>query len=225
MTDVIMGSITGLTWPQIRPYAVSLSLCGFEGEKVLFVNKIDSAARQKLQALNFNLIDFELPPEFEGRSCDSQTDVAAWTAFGYARYQPAIEFLKSRNDLRYVVWADVRDVIFQTDPMEWIASHIGDKPIISVNEGWTTENQPHNAAWMQYTAPEDWDEMRTEEVLCAGTVAGTADGIRRLFERISEKLQTVDPRANDQGIFNWVLRQETFEEDYWIPRLCLGFVV
>jgi hypothetical protein len=224
--DLVIGVVTKLSWTELRPYAVSLARCGFEGAKVLLVNGLDTEARNKLAELGFWLVDFELPECFVGHSCNAQTDVPAWTGFGQFRYKPAIDFLAERvDDFRYVIWTDVRDLVFQTDPSSWLEDNL--KPpykLVVARECWLIKDQPHNNQWLKFTAPDEYDELKHHEVLCAGSVAGTSDIMLTLFERIWKAVQVLDPRANDQGVFNWILRKSPFQEVCAVPSMAAGFI-
>lgn len=224
-TDVIIGAITGLTWPEIRPYAVSLSCSGFEGEMVMLVNGISPEVRDNLAREGFVVIDFDLPADFKGHSCDSAKDIPAWTGFGQYRYKPAIDFLAANSDrFRYVIWTDVRDLIFQTNPIDWLEDNLTPPyRLVVARECWKIKDQPHNNQWAKFTAPNDYEWLKEEEVLCAGSVAGEAEIMLELFSAIWRAAQTLDPRANDQGIFNYLMRQTPFKDACVVPSMAAGF--
>lgn len=225
-TDAIIGVIADLTWPDVRPYAVSLSRCGFEGEKILFVNSIGGEARYHLLRLGFKLVEFRLPTAFEGRNCDSTTDTNAWTGFGQYRYKPVIDFLTHQYEgFRYIIWTDVRDLIFQTDPIAWLEDNLhAPYKLVAARECWKIKNQPHNNQWAKYTAPADYEQLKEEEILCAGAVAGNGDTMLNLFHAIWAASKTLDSRANDQGIFNYLLRRPEYRDITVVPSMAAGWV-
>lgn len=222
--DLVMGVATGYTWPELRPYAVSLAKCGFEGEKLMFVNGLAPETVYKLESLGFSLIEFELPKELA--DCDSQSNVGAWTILGQYRHFLAERYLKEHTGkFRFVLWTDVRDVVFQTDPFEWIAEHLKEPySLIAARECWRIVNQPHNNQWARFTAPAEYDWLKEQEVLCAGTIAGTAETMLKLHAAIYAAAQTLDPRSNDQGIFNYIVRKAPFLELCIVPNMAAGFV-
>lgn len=226
MKDVIIGAVTKLAWPEIRPYAISLSSCGFEGEMVMFVNEVSAEVRSNLAREGFTVIDFDLPAELDGHSCDSSKDIPAWTEFGQYRYKPVIEFLQANlARFRYVIWTDVRDLIFQDDPIAWLEENLQEPyRLVAARECWRIKDQPHNNQWVKCAFPADYEWLKEQEVLCAGTVAGNANTMLDLFLAIWDAAQTLDVRANDQGVFNYLMRSPRFQNVCVVPSMAAGFV-
>ena len=98
MLDAVIGVVKGYGWPQLRNYAISLSRCGFAGDKVLFYEDITAEAISKLSALGFILIAFETPEDIRASNC-SPDDPIAWTRFLRYRHKPVIDFLRSRPNV------------------------------------------------------------------------------------------------------------------------------
>ena len=224
--DVVIGVVTGLSWAELRPYAVSLSRCGFEGDKVLLVNNLADDVRANLTRLGFILVDYELHEKL--KDCNAQSNVNAWTYFGKYRWYVASAFLKENLDkYRYVIWTDVRDLMFQTDPSEWLNDLPEPFAIVASKECWLIKDQPHNNQWAIFTtagSEEDYMWLREQEVLCSGCVAGKAATMIELFDAIFEFSEKADPRANDQGIFNYVVRKPPFRDVTMVPFMEAGFI-
>src|ERR1700693_4094208 len=106
--DLILTTAVRYDWPLLQTYAKSLVQSGFRGEKVILVQDVSFAARQGLLDLGFTLVDFSI------------TNV--WNP-QLTRYTPAVNFLKDK-DFRYVIWTDMKDVIFQADPSLWLEKHL-----------------------------------------------------------------------------------------------------
>lgn len=225
MTDAVIGVIKGYGWPELRNYAVSLSKCGFEGEKILFVDGISEEATKNLTRLGFTLVPYENPQNIRGKKCGSHEDALAWGFFGRWRYRPVIDWLAPRIDkYRFLVWCDVRDVMFQTDPAAWLVENLNGAKLVGATEGFLIDEQPHNANWARRTSPKDYDWLKKEEVLCVGTFAGEARTMLAAFENMFALHGSVeDPEAFDQGLWNLTARSTPFKEVYRTPRLREGF--
>ena len=125
MKDAVLGVIKNCSWPYLRNYAVSLAKCGFEGDKLLFVDDITMEARAKLTELGFTLVDYDAPDLKKSGFNSWEGDPLAWGRFGRWRFLPVIEWLSPRiAEYRNIVWCDVRDVLFQTDPSIWLEENI-----------------------------------------------------------------------------------------------------
>ena len=222
--DLVLGVIKDMTWPDVRPYAVSLACSGYEGRGVMYVENVDDEARVNLKKRGFDIVDFQSP--LTEKNCNSWKDTAAWTDFGRFRYTLAKSHME-QNAGRYrnVIWTDVRDLMFQLNPSDWLAENINaNHRIIDAGECWKIGDQPHNAQWVRFTSPTDYDWLAEEEVICAGTVAGDAEAMSRFFDvmcGLSEAIE--DRRANDQGIFNYLMRQSPFKETFYTPRMSEGW--
>ena len=182
MKDAVIGVVKNCSWPYLRAYAVSLAKCGFEGDKILFVDDITSEARTKLLERGFILVDYS-EPTLKEKGFNSWEDALAWGFFGRWRFKPVIEWLEGPPAIRgkriqlyrNIVWCDVRDVMFQTDPSEWLAENVtGEYKLFGASEGCLIVDQSFNANWVQRTSPKDWEWMKQEAICCSGTFAGEA---------------------------------------------------
>ena len=226
MRDAVIGVVKGYNWSDLRNYAVSLSRCGFEGEKLLFVDGISEEATKNLTRLGFTLVSYENPDSIRGKKCGSQEDPMAWGFFGRWRFRPVIDYLEPRiSEYRNIVWCDVRDVMFQTDPSVWLEENMAPAKLIGAAEGYLIKDQPHNALWAKCTAPHDYEEwFKNEEVVCSGTFAGEAQTMLKVFEHMFWLHESIDdPRAFDQGLWNFTARSSPFREVFRIPKLSEGF--
>jgi hypothetical protein len=235
MTSAVIGVVKDCGWEYLRNYAVSLSRCGFDGDKVLFVDNITDDAFTKLLGLGFTLVNYNAPKDLDGKKFNSWEDGMAWGFFGRWRFAPVIDWLKMDltpggpariDNYRYIVWCDVRDVMFQLDPIEWMndQSPIALGHLYGAAEGCIIKDQPHNANWVQRTAPALWHWMQNEEVLCSGTFAGDASTMLKVFEHMYGLHESVkDMAAFDQGLWNVTARTHPFKTTLNIPKMKKGF--
>jgi len=226
MRDAVIGVVKNCSWPYLRNYAVSLAKCGFGGDKILFVDDITSEARKKLLELDFILVDYDAPGLKKKEFNSWEGDPLAWGFFGRWRWLPVINWLSPRiAEYRNIVWCDVRDVIFQTDPSEWLAENItADVMLFGASEGGPIKDQSFNANWVQRTSPKDWEWMKEEEICCSGTFAGEAKIMLDVFKHMYQlHLDIKDPAAFDQGLWNFTARSEPFKKYFRIPKMKEGF--
>ena len=224
--DVIMGVAKDLRWSELAVYAVSLARCGFEGDKVLFVEGLETEAREKLTTLGFILIDFQTPENIRSKDCASHEDAVAWMRFNRFRYKPAIDFLESCTDLRYVVWVDVRDLYFQSDPIAWLEDNLkAPYRFVGARECVQIKNQHHNAVWAEHVSPTDFPWLKEEEVLCTGTIAGDAEFMLHVLKTLYEVANAIpDIQACEQGTFNYIVRKSPeLKRTMYVPHMAEGW--
>src|ERR1700692_2432011 len=143
--DLIIGVLKNFSWEPVKAYALSLSRSGFKGTKLMCVNGINDELRRNLKTLGFVLVDFTEPEATFG-----------WS-FAVSRYAPAIEYVKRHlADLRYVIWGDVRDLVFQTDPSIWLEKHMAPQRLLGCSEGVMIYDEVTNDSWVQQVSGDDY---------------------------------------------------------------------
>jgi len=130
-----------------------------------------------------------------------------------------------RKDLSNVLWTDVCDLVFQSDPMfhversRMIAAKEGRKIKAGGGKGW-------NEIWLRHFLPgKEADMFMEQEVLCSGSIAGKAFDIYPLFEDMWLFLEKFgELRGIDQGIFNYLARNQKYIKYLRVPEMAEGFV-
>ena len=226
-TDAVIGVIRKYGWTDIRTYAVSLARCGFDGDKILFVENISLEARENLLRLGFWLVDFDSPEIIRDKNTTSSDgDALAWGFFGRWRWTPINEFLAKHSDrYRYIIFCDTRDVMFQTDPSVWLEENLkAPYKLVAAGEGWIVRDEPHNMVWLNAMGQEILENLADMEVLCSGTFAGEAETMRKVFyDFITLHNKITNPRAFDQGFWNFLARV-THRDVLYVPKSSEGFV-
>ena len=214
MTDLIIASVKGYGWPQLQAYAVSLCRTGFTGVKLMFVDGITREARENLAALGFQLEDF------------SASDTGERYVV-HGRFAPVVSFLeKHKQDFRFAIWTDTKDVVFQSDPAAWLAAHIAPSRILGAGECWRIKDETVcNARWVQAgfdASTAAW--LPEQEACCGGTLAGYTEevsvALSSVYQMVSESRV-----MNDQAALNYVLRVPPLAGCARVPRLAEGFAV
>lgn len=212
-SDLVIGVIRNYSWEPIRTYSKSLVSSGFRGTKLMCVQNVNDEARKNLLDLGFVVMDFS--PK-DGSS------------FETARYAPAIEYLeKHLESTKYVIWCDVGDLVFQTDPSVWLEKNLSPHKLIGCSEGVMLYNEPTNDSWVKQVSGTDYEWVRKEEQLCSGTIAGEAVDMLNLFRKIYDMSFTVPDYGfgRDQGLLNYILRVSPFKEVARVVRADESFAL
>jgi hypothetical protein len=206
--DAIIGVGINYSWAEFKNYAVSLDRCGFQGRRILFVHNITGPARNALANLGFELVEYT-PKKVV--VVDRFKAIHDWLG-------------REQENLRYVILSDIRDVVFQTDPSEWFEAHAGEAKIYGTSEFIFFRNESCNPFWVeQLYGRKTLDTLLAkEEVICAGTICGEVDAVKRLALRIYQS--STDRHGDDQAALNVLLRTE-FKDEMKIPTPEDGFVI
>jgi|GEM_PF-3118603 len=215
MTDLILAVMKNVNMWDVDCFVVSLSRTGFAGRKVFFVENIAEDARGLLLSLGYELIPFTTPA------------AALSVHFQTSRYAPAAEYLRvHHSEFRRVMWCDVWDVVFQSDPFLWAEEKSCGAKILLAKEGWLIKDQAINNVWIQkLVGPEEYRRLREHEVYCAGTILGESGNMTVLLQEISRWIGTADSMQGlDQGMLNVLARRNGFSSLFHAPEPSEGFI-
>ena len=182
MKDLLFGASDLYTWDKVKPWAESIRDSGFDGDVVLLVYRADmDTFTVEADKLDIQLIHTDR--DNHGRLIDHNAG-GRDTQCHQMRFFHMWQFLSQRKEIPYerVITTDVRDVIFQRNPTEWLNQHeVYDANIVAPSEGikygkeaWNKDNmaQGFGPYVSQYT--------NEHTVYNVGTIAGGAYAMRDL---------------------------------------------
>jgi hypothetical protein len=196
-------------------------MSGFDGRKIMFVDRMPEESKNELRNLGFEVIDFTV---------DGINDT---NFLSQGRFVSMLEFLKDRyQEFRYIIWTDVGDVIFQTDPSVWLERNIGQHHLVAANECWRIKDEGFNDMLLRDSMFDDgYAQVREHEALCCGTLGGTSEWVYRTFLDVYTWVRDTMVRKGrfnnyspiDQSVLNYFLRQSPYKEVTTVPRMSEGF--
>ena len=229
MKDLIIGAITNYKYEQIEPWVNSIENSGFTGRKALIVYNIDAATSKRLIDKGFSLFGFE------------QNDKGDFTYPGNTTFNIMVErfihawyFLSELNEeIDNIIWTDVKDVIFQKNPSEYLESMPEDKKIVVGCENFRYKDEPwNNNNMLMSFGPLIHHRMLDKKVYCAGVIAGKKDYVLDLFRNIfmmcrGSQAEIPGGGGPDQAALNICLTLKPYAditdfsntEDSWVAHL------
>lgn len=215
MTDLVLSVVRDRRWPDLDCYAISLARSGYTGKKVMFVEDVPEDAQNNLRALGFEVIPFSTPTVYQNLH------------FQTSRYFVARDYLKQHaGEFISVIWTDVVDLVFQSDPIDWLDLDTSIFRILSAKEGWLIKNQGINDAWIKrLVSGDEYESLREQEVLCSGSILGDSGAMLALFEEMCKMFSPAnDMQGIDQGVFNVLMRRPPFKDISRAPEPEEGLV-
>lgn len=170
MTDLILGAISNYNFEHIALWVNSLKSIDFKGRCVLMCYNIDANTQRKLHGYGIE-------------ACIADGDMQNICVDRFLWYYQLLS-LPSFQDIRYVVATDVRDVVFQKDPIKWIESKVYNPKVIVSSESILYEDEHWGVQNFQQSYPFAWDKIKKRVILNAGVMAGDAQYMRDLFLQI-----------------------------------------
>jgi hypothetical protein len=203
----ILGCITKYKPEDIKPYVESIHQSGFKGRKVMMVYDIPQETIDYLKSKGWDLYQNELQQHII-----------------LQRFRDIYKLLQSFGD-EIIIWTDVKDVIFQTDPTKWIEENM-DGEIMSFSECVIFKDDEWACVNAGTSFPMEWEWLQHKPSYCAGTIVGEADYLKDLFIDIYRwSMTTSNPdQLSDQAAYNILINLNQFNDVVQFVTQEEGFV-
>jgi hypothetical protein len=208
MKYTIVGCITKYGIDDIRPYVESIDKSGFNGEKLMLIYDVSNDVIEYLTKKGWLIVQSELQEHII-----------------LQRFRDMYAFLQS-YETDVIIWTDVKDVIFQKDPTEWLNKWMR-RDILAFSECMIMQNEPWTCINSGTTFPMEWEfGMKDQISYCAGTIVGKKNAIKDLFIEIYRwSKTTANPeQLSDQAAYNVLLHLEHFKNSVQFVTQEQGFV-
>lgn len=228
--QVILGVVRCLTKPQLRPFVESLKATRYLGDCILFTTSTSRGTLDYLHDRGIQTITFHYPSirnhqpllygwnlwkmllnQLKSRELRLKFARHVWDLF-FVRFLFARNFLLAHPEYSEVMLTDVRDVVFQRNPFEWMQ---GRKGVFCFEEmqGRTIGECKSNSRMVREVFGEKgWTDMRNCQISCAGVTFGTRVELLEYLERFLDlSLDALSLRpcsGSDQGVHNRIVHFE-----------------
>lgn len=202
--DLIIGAFTNYDWPKIKYWANSIDKCGFTGDKAVIVYNCDNNTVQRLIDQKFKVWAFQ-KDQNGNLIYPGQLVIVVQRFFHLWQY---LETLPNIDDYRYVISTDVKDVVFQRNPSEWLEKNLNNYKVCASSESITYVNEPWGADNMQGSYPMFYNKMQNKTIWNCGVQAGDAKVMRDLWLQIWLACHAGQRHNPDQAAYNLLLSLE-----------------
>ena len=204
---IILGCITKYSSKDISSYVESIDKSGFRGKKVMLVYDVPQETIDYLKSKGWDLYGGNLHQHII-----------------LQRFIDAYKLLENYQD-EVVIWTDVKDVIFQKDPTQWINNN-KKKEILSFSECVTFKDDEWAVVNAGTSFPMEWEWLQDKTSYCAGTIVGDSSALRDLFLEIYRWSMTSanQGQLSDQAAYNVLINLNHFKENVQFVEQEEGFV-
>lgn len=205
--DLIIGAFTNYTeYDVLKPWVQSIKDTGFDGDIVLIAIESPDSLVKKLESEGVKVVKGQNPQKM---------------MVHMLRFLSIYDYLKNnKNKYRNVISTDVRDVIFQSNPFEYIKTKFHTMGLIVTSEAikikdekWNRENIIKNFGKYFY------DDVCDREVLNVGIIAGRADLVKDLCFTLFQMSSNRPDWVADQAAYNMILSYEPWKSKCHISKL------
>jgi hypothetical protein len=222
MKDLVIGCSTNYDWNKLKYWINSINRSGFTGDKVMVLMNCDVETAKKVLNAGFKVIAFNQNEEGH-LTHSSQIPVHV------ERFLHMYNYLRdSETKYRYVITTDVKDVVFQKNPSEFIENCIGDNQLIFASESIHYKNEPWGDNNLLETfGPFFHNIYKENEIYNVGVLAGKANSMQDLFAKIFVMSTNRPIPIVDQSTFNFMVSMEPYKstslylksENSWAAQL------
>jgi hypothetical protein len=193
--DLLVGCITKYTKSDVEPWVESIQRSGYTGGKMMLVYDVSQDVINYLKLNHFDVYQSQLNQHII-----------------LQRFLDLHHLLKD-IDCDRIIWTDVKDVIFQTNPSHWLNKN-KTKPIIACSECITFKDDEWAVTNAGTSFPMEWEWLQNKTSHCAGTIAGDKEYIRDLFINIYRwSLTSSNPgQLSDQAAYNVLINQTQYKD-------------
>ena len=191
--DLIIGAYNNYKFDLLKPWVNSIKETGFDGDIVLVAIDPDMDTVEKLKAAGVKVMQAKNEQKM---------------MIHMLRFLHIYNYLKLNPDYRYVITTDVRDVIFQKNPSDYLQTVFGsrDKGIICQSEAikikdesWNRDNIIKNFGHYFYS------DVAESPVYNVGVLAGTDAYIKDLCFALFQMSSNRPDWVADQAAYNMLL--------------------
>jgi hypothetical protein len=195
--NLIIGVCSNYKYDDVKPWVKSSKDCGFEGDVVLVTIDMDEETNNQIEKDGVIVI-----------RAKKQSNMK----IHMERFYHIHKYI-SEHSVQYdwVISTDVRDVIFQTNPSEWLEFQRHDvissgEAIQIKHEHWNRHNIIKNFEDYFYT------EIETCEVQCVGVLAGMAYAMKQLSFYIYQMSLNRPDWVADQAAYNMIIHRHPWKQ-------------
>ncbi len=207
--DLIIGGASGYNWKKLQYWVNSIQKTGFDGDIVLVMTNTDSETIDKLTSKNVKVYAYG---QADGKGGFFNPNNRAPHV---ERFFIMWDFLKNTKDqYRFVTITDTRDVVFQTNPTEWLEKQLLVKSIVCSSEGLLYKNETWNDTnLLEAFGPHFHAIFREKMIYNVGTIAGFSDEITDFILMLFHLSINRPIPIVDQAVFNVMINIHPYEEE------------
>jgi hypothetical protein len=222
--DLIIGAASNYTYDHVKYWINSIQRSGFQGDIALVCTNMHRDDLSKIVAKGVKVMAYGQVDAFGNVVNDSKL------APHLERFFYLWHYLANGEEYRYVVTTDVRDVVFQNDPMDFIAKRLDADPhnrtLLAAAEGLIYEHEPWGNGNLELAfGPFFHARLKTNQIYNVGVIGGRYSAVRDMLLMIYQMGINRPYEVVDQAVYNFILDVEQFSKDVEFLDNDAGWVV
>lgn len=211
--DLIIGGASNYTWDDLKYWVNSIRKSGFTGDVAIVGTnmKKDTIDRLTQEGVILSLYGTK---DAEGNIIAPSNNAPHVERFFYIW-----NFLENNPNYYNVITTDTRDVIFQSNPSEWLDNNLIGHSMVASSEGMKYKNEPWgNDNLLQTFGPFFHNHLKEGFIFNVGTIAGDLPTVKSLMLLIFQLSINRPIPVVDQAVYNFILRLHPWIADTYLAN-------
>jgi hypothetical protein len=208
--DLIIGGASNYTWDDLKYWVNSIKKSGFDGDVAIVGTNMSKETIEKLTQEGVLL-------SLYGKMQDDGSVVAHNNGAPHVeRFFYMWNYLNSLDPKQYthLITTDTRDVVFQTNPTDWLYDNCMGSFLVCSSEGLRYKNEPWGNKNLHDTfGPYFHNILKEKMIYNVGTIAGNFEFVRDLMLMIFQMSVNRPIPIVDQAVFNFLINFQPYNMD------------
>lgn len=192
MKGLILGTSKGLDISQVYPWAHSAVKTG---NRVVLISMEENAGLA-LQLRGIGVEVITKPVTLANRSPHNE------------RFVLQKDYLMGCSE-EYTVVTDVRDVVFQDNPISWMEQNLGNYKVVCSSEGLAYKDEPWGNHNLMEGYPNLYEAHKNNTIMNVGVLGGRSKDLANICSEIYTMCSTNRAYLSDQSSFNILCAKES----------------
>jgi hypothetical protein len=212
--DLIIGGATNYSWNDLQYWINSIKKTGFKGDVVLVGTNMKKETIDKLTSVGVKL------SLYGNKNEAGDVEAKSGLPPHVERFFYIWDYLeKSETSYNHVIVTDTRDVIFQTNPSEWLEQNLTMHELVASSEGMRYKNEPWgNSNLFQSFGGYFHNKLKDNYIYNVGVIAGTMMHVKSMMLTIFQMSLGRPIQIVDQAVYNFILNIPTIRKDVYFSE-------
>ena len=212
--DLIIGGASNYGWNELKCWINSIKMSGFEGDIKLVTTNVSKETVEKLSKEGIGLSIYG--KQQEDGSFQSQTSLPPHVERFFYLWD-TIDSIKSNYD--HIITTDTRDVIFQSNPTDWLKNNLNEKRLVASSEGLKYEDEPWgNQNLLETFGSYFHEKLKHNIIYNVGTIAGEAEAVSDLLLLVFQMSLNRPIPIVDQAAYNFLIHRRPISDNVYFAN-------
>lgn len=207
--DIIIGGASNYSWDNLKYWINSIAKSGFDGDVILIATNIEKETIDILSKKGVKLSLYGKKQEDGSFRADSKGAPHVERFFYIWNTLNQLD----KNEYRYIITTDTRDVVFGKNPSDWLKANLKQNKLVCSSEGLKYEDEPWgNQNLLESFGPFFHNTLKGNLIYNVGTIAGEFDYVKDLLLMIFQMSINRPIPIVDQAVFNFLIQQQPYKD-------------